>query len=110
MGLDQIAIALLQRGGVVGLAFAPGILMGSAAIDIDEVFRQLDWLVQCCGWEQVGIGSDFGGFAGVCRGLENHAGLPALAARLVRAGYPPEAIAGIMGENWRRFYAAVLPG
>jgi len=55
------------------------------------------------------VGSDFGGFAGVCVGLEGHARLPALADRLRRAGYPDAAIAGIMGENWRRFYAAVLP-
>lgn len=100
--------ALLRRGGMVGLAFAPGVLTGGTAIDLDEVFRQLDWLVQRCGAEQVGIGSDFGGFAGVCRGLEDHAGLPDLAARLEQAGYPAEAVAGILGENWRRFYAAVL--
>jgi microsomal dipeptidase-like Zn-dependent dipeptidase len=55
------------------------------------------------------LGSDFGGYNGRCDGLEDHARLPALAARLERAGYPDTAIAGIMGENWRRFYAAALP-
>lgn len=66
-------------------------------------------LVQRYGAEGVGLGSDFGGFDGVCRGLEDHARLPALVARLQQAGYPAAAIAGIMGENWRRYYAAVLP-
>jgi len=54
-------------------------------------------------------GSDFGGFDGVCRGLEDHTRLPALVARLHQAGYPAAAIAGIMGENWRRYDAVVLP-
>ncbi len=108
--LDAAQLAALgRRGGVVGLAFAPGLLTGDEEIALDEVVRQLDWLVNCCGWERVGIGSDFGGFAGVCRGLEDHGRLPALAARLGQAGYPAEAVAGIMGENWRRFYTAVLP-
>lgn len=108
--LDKAQLAaLFERGGIVGLAFAPGLLTGAAAIDSEEVFRQLDWLVQRFGAEQVGIGSDFGGFEGICAGLEDHSHLPALAGRMARAGYPDGAIAGIMGGNWRRFYAAVLP-
>ena len=105
---DQLA-ALLDHGGMVGLAFAPELLAGSGVADLEGVFCQLDWLVQRYGAEGVGLGSDFGGFDGVCRGLEDHARLPALAARLQQAGYPAAAIAGIMGDNWRRFYAAVLP-
>jgi membrane dipeptidase len=105
---DQLA-ALLDRGGVVGLAFAPGLLVGSAETDLEEVFCQLDWLVQHFGAEQVALGSDFGGFEGVCAGLADHARLPVLASRMARAGYPDDAVAGIMGENWRRFYGAVLP-
>jgi len=44
--------------------------------------RQRCRLVQRYGAEGVGLGSDFGGFDGVCRGLEDHARLPALVARL----------------------------
>lgn len=106
---DAQLAALLGRGGVVGLAFAPGLLGASGRVDGEVVFRQLDWLVQRFGAEQVALGSDFGGFEGVCGGLEEPARLPMLAARLRQAGYPEAAIAGVMGENWRRFYAAVLP-
>jgi membrane dipeptidase len=105
---DQLA-ALFDRGGMVGLAFAPGLLTLSAGANLELVFTQLDWLVQRFGAERVGLGSDFGGFDGICAGLEEPARLPALAARLQQAGYPDPAIAGIMGENWRRFHAAVLP-
>lgn len=109
LAADQLE-ALGRRGGVVGLAFAPGLLAGGPETTLAEVFRQLDWLVEHCGWEMVGIGSDFGGFAGVCRGLDDYAGLAALAGRMEQAGYPDVAIAGILGENWRRFYAGLLPG
>lgn len=105
---EQLA-ALFARGGMVGLAFAPGLLTPAKEANLETVFTQLDWLVQRFGATQVGIGSDFGGFDGVCGGLEDHGRLPALAGRMARAGYPEAAVAAILGENWRRFYAAVLP-
>lgn len=106
---DAQLTALLGREGLVGLAFAPGLLTLYGEADMEEVFRQLDWLVQRFGAEQVGLGSDFGGFDGVCAGLEDHGRLPVLAEKLRQAGYPDPAIAGIMGENWARFYRRVLP-
>lgn len=106
---DAQLAALLERDGLVGLAFAPGLLTPDGAADLEEVFRQLDWLVQRFGAESVGLGSDFGGFDGVCRGLEDHGRLPALSEKLRQAGYPEPAIAGIMGGNWVRFYRRVLP-
>lgn len=106
---DEQLAALLGRGGIIGLAFAPELLALSKVANLDLAYAQLDWLVQRFGAEGVGLGSDFGGFDGVCRGLEDHSRLPALAGRMVQAGYPAPAIAGIMGGNWRRCYAAALP-
>lgn len=106
---DAQLTALFGRDGLVGLAFAPGLLNVAGEADLEEVFRQLDWLVQRFGAEQVGLGSDFGGFDGVCAGLEDHGRLPFLAERLRQAGYPDPAISGIMGENWMRFYRRALP-
>ena len=102
--------ALMARGGLVGVAIAPELLGRSGEADLELVFRHIDYLVQRHGSESVCLGSDLGGFDGICRGFEDHADLPALARRLRQAGYPAAAVAGIMGENWRRFYAAVLPG
>lgn len=103
----QIA-ALLDRDGVVGLAFAPEMLVPAGRADLEEVFRQLDWLVQRYGDASVALGSDLGGFEGECAGLEDHSRLGRLARRLARAGYPEAAVARIMGGNWRRFYSRLL--
>jgi membrane dipeptidase len=103
----QIA-ALLDRDGVVGLAFAPEMLVPAGRADLEEVFRQLDWLVQRYGDAGVALGSDLGGFDGECAGLEDHGRLGRLARRLARAGYPEAAVARIMGGNWRRFYGKLL--
>lgn len=107
--LDDAQIAaLLSRGGVLGLALAPEMLVPTGRADLEEVFRQLDWLVQRHGDAGVALGSDLGGFEGVCAGLEDHGRLGHLARRLARAGYPEAALARIMGGNWRRFYGRLL--
>lgn len=106
---DEQIKALRQRGGLIGLAFAPEMLTGDGQADAETVFRQLDDLVQRFGWEGFGLGSDLGGYTGSCRGLENHGGLPAWVARLARSGYPRQAIRGLCGENWRNFYRQILP-
>ncbi|ABL00181.1 dipeptidase [Pelobacter propionicus] len=99
---------ILSRGGVVGIAAAPEILSPDGRADIRTVFAQIDRLVQRNGAEAVGIGSDFGGFDSVCDGLEDHSRLPRLGEMLERAGYGEEAVAGIMGGNWFRFFRRLL--
>ncbi|HEY7746557.1 MAG TPA: membrane dipeptidase [Desulfuromonadales bacterium] len=105
---DAQVSALLNRGGVLGLAFAPEMLVPAGNTDLEEVFRQLDWLVQRYGETGVALGSDLGGFEGECAGLEDHGHFGRLARRLVRAGYPEASVARIMGGNWQRFYGRLL--
>lgn len=104
---EQIA-ALLGRGGVLGLAFAAEILVPNGQATLEDVFRQLDWLVQRHGDEGIALGSDLGGFDGVCAGLETHGQLGALTRRLLQAGYPETSVTRIMGGNWLRFYNCLL--
>ncbi|WP_305043775.1 membrane dipeptidase [Geoalkalibacter sp.] len=103
------AAAIIARGGVIGLTLAPEMLNGTDRAERADLVRQLDWLVQRFGPQGVALGSDYGGFDGVCAGLESYAHWPLLAADLRALGYPEEAVAGILGENWRRFYQRALP-
>ncbi|WP_298432504.1 membrane dipeptidase [Geobacter sp.] len=105
---DGQVAAICARGGIVGVALAPEMLVDKGACTIDDVVRQLDWLVQRHGPKVAAIGSDFGGFDDLCAGMENHGRLPALAERLLARGYPESAVGLIMGGNWRRWYGGIL--
>lgn len=105
---DEQIVALLGRGGVLGLAFAPELLNPARQASGEDVFRQIDWLVQRHGDEGIALGSDLGGFDGVCSGLETHGQLGALAERLRQAGYPEGSVTRIMGGNWLRFYTSLF--
>jgi membrane dipeptidase len=100
---------IARRGGVVGLALAPDMLATGGRITVEEVFLQIDWLVQRFGSSIAGLGSDFGGFRGGVEGLADHAGLGRLAERMDRAGYTLDDIAAVMGGNWYRFFRKTLP-
>jgi membrane dipeptidase len=107
---DEQVRTILSRGGVVGIAACPGILSAAGKADISQVFQQIDWFVQKYGPEGVGIGSDFGGYSTTCDKFEDHARFPKLAGLFEEAGYPFEAVEGIMGGNWFRFFSLLLEG
>jgi membrane dipeptidase len=107
LSLEQIEV-IAERSGVIGLALAPEMLALDATVTVEDVFVQLDWLAQRFGPSIVGLGSDVGGFEGAVVGLADHAGLPWLAERMDRAGYRPEEVAAIMGENWYRLFSTTL--
>jgi len=101
---------ILSRDGVVGMAAAPGMISNDAKVGISHVFHQIDWFVQKYGTEGIAIGSDIGGYDGVCEGFNDHSDFPRLAELLAGAGYPDPAIEGIMGGNWFRFFSRLLAG
>jgi membrane dipeptidase len=108
LSVEQIK-AIAGRAGVIGLALAPEMLSLGRGVGVEEVFVQIDWLVQRFGPSVAGLGSDFGGFEGAVEGLADHAGLGRLTERMDRAGYPQEGIEAIMGGNWYRFFQRTLP-
>jgi membrane dipeptidase len=99
---------ILSRNGVVGMAAAPGMISDDAKVGISHVFHQIDWFVQKYGPEGIAIGSDMGGYDGVCEGFNDHSDFPRLAELLAGAGYPDSAIEGIMGGNWFRLFSRLL--
>jgi membrane dipeptidase len=101
---------ILSRDGVVGMAAAPGMISDDAKVGIYHVFHQIDWFVQKYGPEGIAIGSDMGGYDGVCEGFNDHSDFPRLAELLTGEGYPDSAVEGIMGGNWFRFFSRLLKG
>jgi membrane dipeptidase len=105
---DEQVRTILDRGGVVGMAAAPGMISDDAKVGINHVLRQIDWFVQKYGAEGIAIGSDMGGYDGVCEGFNNHSNFPRLAELLSAGGYSDSTVEGIMGGNWFRFFSRLL--
>jgi membrane dipeptidase len=64
-----------------------------------DVANHIDHLRQVAGIDHVGIGSDFDGFHGALKGLEDVSCYPALLAELLKRGYSKEEIKKIAGLN-----------
>ncbi|MFH1029252.1 MAG: membrane dipeptidase [Pseudomonadota bacterium] len=104
---EQVRI-ILSRGGMIGIAAYPGMLSVDGQADLALLFRQIDWFVQKFGPAGIGLGTDFGGYDGVCKGFEDHSHLPALAELLANAGYSDSTIRDILGGNWFSFFRGLL--
>ncbi len=104
---EQIRV-ILDRKGVIGIAADPKMLSPSAEASIEDVFRHIDWIAQAFETDGIAVGSDFCGFHTVNSGLEDITRLHDLRAMLLKKGYPEQSVRGIMGENWYKFYSALL--
>ena len=108
LSCDQLKI-LVERGGIIGITVNPEMLSMEMKADLDDLLFQIDWAAQKFGTENIGIGSDFGGFDLENEGLNNPGLFGNLTEKLTIKGYSANEIAGIMGLNWHRFYMKNLP-
>jgi membrane dipeptidase len=97
-------------GGLVAATFA-GIFVDEdpSKVCLERFLDHVDRLVGVAGAEHVGIGSDFDGFSerdGVV--LPDCSRMGELTAGLLRRGYGPGDIGGIMGGNWLRVIGEVV--
>lgn len=77
------------------------------SVTLDVVRAHAEHIAALIGWHRIGIGSDLDGGLGVD---ETPVELTSAAdLRRVADVVPPEAGAGVLGENWLRFLAEVLP-
>lgn len=106
---DNQIRALATCGGVMGMNFAPYFLREGAHASIDDVIRHIDHIAALVGPRYIGLGSDYDGIEATPRGLEHPGRLLDLADRLLRRGYGEEDVRLIMGGNFLRVLAKVLP-
>ncbi len=105
--LRQLAL-LAERGGVMGQVFLPAFLRKEPErATVDDVVRSIDYVVQRFGADSVGLGSDFDGFSGRLKGVEDVSRLPEITARLIKLGYKDEDIIKILGGNFLRVWDEV---
>lgn len=105
---DEQLRAIADRGGVVGIFVQTQFLGGT---HLRSVADHILHAVQIAGATHVGLGLDMQEVtAGVLPAeLQRASDLPKLTALLYERGLPPETIAGVLGMNFLRFFAAALP-
>ena len=72
------------------------------AATLPDVADHIDHIRKVAGIDHVGIGSDFDGFHGAIKGLEDVSKYPALLAELLRRGYTKSEVRQVAGENLLR--------
>jgi membrane dipeptidase len=115
---DEMAKALVERGGVIGINFYSKFLLsaedfGRRPATLADVVRQLQYFADLFGHaKSIAIGTDMdGGFGREKTPVElvTAAQLPLLADALSQAKFSDEDVQAIMGQNWLRFFAQKLP-
>lgn len=103
---DEQLRAIANRGGVIGVIFAPRYLGGG---DLQAVCDHLLHIVKVVGEDAPALGSDFDALVRPPRGLEDVAALPKLTAALLHRGLSRAALKKLLGDNALRVLAEVPP-
>ncbi len=113
---DEQLDAMARNGGVVCVTYVPPFVNGEvqdtdlgrapaedrSKASLEDVLKHIDHIARRIGVDHVAIGSDFDGFGGYLRGMEDVSRLANLTQGLLDHGYQPDAIAKIMGGNYLR--------
>lgn len=96
---------IIARKGLIGLTLVGDFLTAKAA-DVASVFRQFDYAVQKFGADRFCFGTDFFGTDDLPTGIRAYRDLSQIRELFEKAGYPREAIEGLLSENLRSFLFA----
>jgi membrane dipeptidase len=117
---DEIIRAITSRGGIIGINFFDRFLLppdqqGKRRATLTDVLTHIRHICDLSGSAtHIGLGTDMDGGFGrqeIPVEIETSADLPRVADALSAGGFNDKDIAGIMGENWMRFFSKHLrPG
>lgn len=102
---DEQLKAISDKGGVIGIVLYDYFLkIGDKKPTLEEVFAHADYMLNLCGEDHVGIGSDMDGarIEDFPEGLETIADLPKIAQFFLDKGYTDKTVAKIMSGNFLR--------
>lgn len=103
---DETAAAAGQPAGNFGAApVSSGADVPYTPPTLYTFMRHLEHMIEVCGVDHVGIGSDFDGDGGV-PGLDHAGCMINITRELLRRGYSDDDICKIWGDNFRRVLAA----
>ena len=105
---DQIR-ALAARGGWMGINFYPAFLTAQPEATTADIVRHIDHVAQLGALAHVGFGSDFDGISCTPTDARHPGDFPAILDALRARGYDEEALRGIAGENFLRYFKRIEP-
>ncbi|ERM90762.1 dipeptidase [Caldanaerobacter subterraneus] len=105
---DEQIKAIAQKGGVIGINFAPQFLRDDKRATIEDVLNHIDYMVDLVGEDYVGFGSDFDGISSTPEGLEDISKFPKIVEGLIKRGYTQEQIDKITHKNFENLIKKIL--
>ena len=100
---DEQLLAIADSDGMVGLNFAAAFLREDgkmlADVQLDQMLKHLDYLLEILGENRVGLGSDYDG-AVMPEELTDLSDLPNLRRAMKENGYDEKLIKKLCHENW----------
>lgn len=102
---DEQLKAISDKGGVIGIVLYNYFLkIGEKTPTLEEVFAHADYMINLCGEDHVGIGSDMDGarIEDFPEGLRTIADLPKIADYFCERGYSENRVEKIMSGNFLR--------
>ena len=104
---DDMIKALAERGGVLGMNFAPSFVHPTNPC-VSTLVDHIDHIFDLVGSDHVGLGSDFDGIPSTPVGLEDVTRMPNITEELIERGYGQEDLKKILGLNHRRVIKKVI--
>jgi membrane dipeptidase len=104
---DDMIKALAEKGGVMGMNFAPSFVHPTSP-SVSTLVDHIDHIVDLVGPDHVGLGSDFDGIPFTPAGLEDVARMPNITEELIERGYVREDLEKILGLNHLKLIKNVI--
>lgn len=102
---DDQLLAISERGGVTGIVFYNSFLKtGRNTPTLDDIYKHTDYIINLCGEDHVGIGTDLDGgkIEEFPKEIRQISKLPKVAEYFLEKGYTEERVKKIMGSNFLR--------
>jgi membrane dipeptidase len=105
---DKQIKAIAQKGGVIGINFAPQFLRDEGQATLEDVLNHIDYICELVGEDYIGFGSDFDGISSTPEGLKDISYFPAILEGLRKRGYTQEQIDKISHRNFENLIKKIL--